>query len=313
MKDDPNIRQIGYISIPNLFYNWRRDGNPPRQVSLVHYEGGRQADGILNHVRRTRNVDMAVLATGYSQNFPFLDPSYPLPQHAKVRTIWKKDEPTIGFIGFVRPSLGESPSPKCTPNSDRFTGSVPPISEMQAQLWILNLLHRLPTSPVEGENYNLVDKSRHIQCCVNHEFYTYQLALDMDSVPGWSDIQEMGLKVALCYVLSANVNVKFRLVGPWKWNGAKKVMAEEIWETITRRPLISGKPIPQFRPRNRPLMLLPRTSFSICASIVSTCGWRSEDRFLRSQRLAVYRARVCTSRQHGIPLNDPEQGMTERG
>ncbi len=41
--------------------------------------------------------------------------------------------------------------------------------------------------------------------------------------------------MTLCWALSANVNTKFRLVGPWMWKGAEAVMEGEIWETVTRR------------------------------------------------------------------------------
>lgn len=45
----------------------------------------------------------------------------------------------------------------------------------------------------------------------------------------------MGWKMTLCWALSAQVNTKFRLVGPWKWEGAKQVMETEIWDTVKRR------------------------------------------------------------------------------
>jgi dimethylaniline monooxygenase (N-oxide forming) len=41
--------------------------------------------------------------------------------------------------------------------------------------------------------------------------------------------------MTLCWALSAQVNTKFRMVGPWKWSGADQVMETEIWETVTRR------------------------------------------------------------------------------
>ena len=50
----------------------------------------------------------------------------------------------------------------------------------------------------------------------------------------------MGLKMTTVWALSVNVNTKFRLVGPWKWEGARDVMEGEIWETITRRRAFFG-------------------------------------------------------------------------
>lgn len=55
----------------------------------------------------TVRPDIVVLATGYIQSFPFLDSSYPLPQDVNVQRIWREGDESIGFIGFVRPSLGE--------------------------------------------------------------------------------------------------------------------------------------------------------------------------------------------------------------
>ena len=180
----------------------------------------------------TTCTDLVIFATGYSQSLPFLDPSYPLPEHAKVRGIWKKDEPTVGFIGFVRPSFGKWVSISVRINLNWFViGAIPPISEMQVQLWILNLLNRLP-APLQ----QFQPSPDQFQ-----ETYVYQLALDMHSAPSISDIAQMhSWKLALCWALSANVNTKFRLVGPWKWGGAKKVMETEIWDTVMRRPLILG-------------------------------------------------------------------------
>jgi dimethylaniline monooxygenase (N-oxide forming) len=62
-----------------------------------------------------------------------------------------------------------------------------------------------------------------------------------------------GWKVALCWALSANVNPKFRMVGPWKWDGAEEVMMGEIWETITRRRGPWGK-LPSNYLRRKKLM-----------------------------------------------------------
>lgn len=44
--------------------------------------------------------DVVVFATGYNQDFPFLDSSYPLPIEADHRGIWKNGDDSIGFIGF---------------------------------------------------------------------------------------------------------------------------------------------------------------------------------------------------------------------
>jgi len=100
----------------------------------------------------------------------------------------------------------------------------------------MNLLSRLPHQLKPEDHYRLhTPTSSRIQYGVDHESYAYQLALDMGSAPSISEMAARGWKMLFCWALSANVNTKFRLVGPWRWDGAQKVMETEIWETITRR------------------------------------------------------------------------------
>ena len=52
--------------------------------------------------------DVVIYATGYShRTFPFLSEGYPHSNDANVRAIWKEGDESVGFIGFVRPQLGE--------------------------------------------------------------------------------------------------------------------------------------------------------------------------------------------------------------
>ncbi|KAG5952136.1 hypothetical protein E4U53_001502 [Claviceps sorghi] len=130
---------------------------------------------------------------------------------ADVRHIWKRDDPSVAFIGFVRPSLG----------------AIPPLAELQAQLWTTHLLapHRItrPLRPDDQTHYMLrPGPGARITYGVDHESYAYQLALDMDAAPGLRDI--LGLcswtrpvpscRLFLVWVFGANFNVKFRLRGP---------------------------------------------------------------------------------------------------
>ena len=173
-------------------------------------------------VMRSKKVkpDLVILATGYTQSFPFLSSTYPLPQDTDIRGIWKQGSEDVAFIGFLRPSFG----------------AIPPLAELQAQLWTLSLLSRLPAPLTPQDHY----KRHHppgsrVKYGVDHESYAYQLALDMGSAPSFTKVIGMGWKVAVTWALSAQVNTKFRLTGPWKWERAKKVMETEIWETVARR------------------------------------------------------------------------------
>ncbi|QUC20025.1 uncharacterized protein UV8b_04266 [Ustilaginoidea virens] len=190
--------------------------------------------------------DLVVLCTGYKQSFPFLtsgfrnsaDLPYPTPNSADVRHIWSRRDPSVGFIGFVRPSLG----------------AIPPLAELQAQLWVCRLLSPQsiprPLSAQDEHHYKLrpVPGAR-ITYGVDHESYAYQLALDMGSAPGLWDIAGFfswrsagsSWRLLLIWALGAQLNTKFRLKGPWKWQGAFEVLtSDEMWQTITRRPIIFG-------------------------------------------------------------------------
>jgi dimethylaniline monooxygenase (N-oxide forming) len=51
--------------------------------------------------------DVMVFATGYTREFPFLSSDYPCVAQTNVRGIYKDGDVTLGFIGFVRPAIGE--------------------------------------------------------------------------------------------------------------------------------------------------------------------------------------------------------------
>ena len=44
---------------------------------------------------------------GYDREFSYLDGDYPGLGHANVRGIYKEDDVSVGFVGYVRPSIGE--------------------------------------------------------------------------------------------------------------------------------------------------------------------------------------------------------------
>ncbi|KAK0654763.1 hypothetical protein B0T16DRAFT_318386 [Cercophora newfieldiana] len=184
----------------------------------------------------TIRPDVVVFATGYTQTFPFLSPdsNYHTPSTLDTRSLFHSSDPTIGYIGFIRPSFG----------------AIPLLSELQAQLWTLRLLSPSslrPLSPKDEAHYKLhQEKSARIQYGVDHESYAHQLALDMSATVGFWEVLKMGwdsdkdmegawYKLPLVWALGANFNAKFRLKGPWEWNGAKRVLVEELWDTVERR------------------------------------------------------------------------------
>jgi dimethylaniline monooxygenase (N-oxide forming) len=229
-----------------------------RQIDLAPWPERIDENGIVHfrdnqriEYERMKNTtirpDIIVFATGYKQEFPFLNNNnattksdakpYPTASEADVREIWRCDDPTVGFFGFIRPSLG----------------AIPPLSEMQAQLWVLYLTapHRIPRPllPSDEPHYRLLHPpGSRVQYGVDHESYAYQLALDMDSAPGALEIVNLGLqaggnrmwRLPLIWALGANFNTKLRLRGPWKWDGAVDVLADELWQTVARRGWFFG-------------------------------------------------------------------------
>ncbi|KAK5994501.1 Monooxygenase ptmN [Cladobotryum mycophilum] len=230
---DTNGKQVDLAPIPERFDS---DG-------VVHFTNNGRPE--YERLKDSKiKPDVVVLCTGYKQTFPFFDEAgscqYPVPEKTDVRGIWKRDEPDVGFIGFLRPSVG----------------AIPPLSEMQAQLWVLNLVapNRIQDDlrPEDEPHYRLIHPpGSRINYGVDHESYAYQLALDMDAAPGFKSIcaltaQKGGKdlrawRLPVLWAFGAHFNTKFRLQGPWQWNGAYDTfISDELWQTLTRRPILFG-------------------------------------------------------------------------
>ncbi|KAI0016034.1 hypothetical protein F4780DRAFT_783602 [Xylariomycetidae sp. FL0641] len=220
----------------------------------VHFrETGRPESAYMRARRPAIKPDVVVYCTGYRHSFPFLGPSCPSSSSAAtdlVRDIWPRGDRTLGFVGFVRPNLG----------------AIPPLAEMQAQLWVWQLLlgpesSSSPSSssspppefrPGDEAHYRLrARRGARVRHGVDHESYAYQLALDLGAAPGFPEVLRMGwrgtakkegawYKLPLTWALGANFNAKFRLRGPWAWEGAAEVMVDELWDTVARREVFFG-------------------------------------------------------------------------
>lgn len=118
------------------------------------------------------------------QEFPFLDSSYPVPSDATCRDIIVPTDPSVSFIGFVRPGVG----------------AIPPISEMQAQLWTLILRGKLSPPSSTPHYYLLVKEQARIKYGVDYSSYVAQLATDMGSQPSLRELWwKHGTLVLLTY------------------------------------------------------------------------------------------------------------------
>ncbi|KAK2001341.1 dimethylaniline monooxygenase [Colletotrichum falcatum] len=213
-----------------LFFSKDGTVNFPESNNLEHAEA----------LSRVMRPDLVVLATGYVRRFSFLGEDYPKPDELDVRGIWRRGDVATGFIGFVRPGIG----------------AIPPLAELQAQLWVLKLIqHQYPEqemipSPNPGEgayadavgqyeiDYALKARGGHdffkTKHGVEQESYAYQLALDMGAAPTISFMARQGFKAFFTWAMGSNFNTKFRLVGPWKWKeGALTIMRGELFQVVS--------------------------------------------------------------------------------
>lgn len=167
--------------------------------------------------------EVVVFATGYRQEFPFIDESkgdYPVPLEADCRDIFAKRDPTVSFIGFTRPGVG----------------AIPPQAEMSAQLWALVIAGKVQAPQDKGHYYLLAKPDARIRYGVDYSTYVSQLARDIGSAPDLAELYRLyGLKVLLIYCFSASFPTHYRLVGPWQDPKAADIVRTEILETVTRR------------------------------------------------------------------------------
>lgn len=174
---------------------------------------------------RTVKPDVVVYATGYTQTFEFLSKEYPVPATVRCRDVFDPSDPTVAFIGFVRPGVG----------------AIPPIAEMQAQLWTLILRQKIPYPLSTPQYYLLVKENARIKYGVDYSSYVSTLAKDMGSAPGLGKLWwEYGTEVMLIYCFGASFPTFYRLLGPYKHEGARRIVETEIWDTIKRRGVVGN-------------------------------------------------------------------------
>ncbi|KAI1802078.1 FAD/NAD(P)-binding domain-containing protein [Daldinia bambusicola] len=235
--------------------------------------------------------DVLVFATGYRQEFPFFQDQtrdhYPVPGSTDVRSIWSRADPTVGFIGFVRPGYG----------------AIPPLAELQAQLWLLNLMAPERTANLSDDDdhhFRLRSgQNSRINYGVDHETYAYQLGLDIGSAPTFLDAVRAGwsasryqfnllYRIPIIWAAGAQLNSKFRLKGPYSWDGAAHVLGGELWQTISRRHGLFGN----FLLAVVPITLLGIFSlflyfFGLILLVLKVVTWPITAPFRRSRRGAV--------------------------
>lgn len=171
--------------------------------------------------------DTVIFATGYTQEFDFLDKEggYKTPGEADIRNVAASGDESVGFIGFVRPGVG----------------AIPPIAEMQSFFWI-SLIKGQVRKPLPPPHYHLlVKETARIKYGVDHSTYMSTLAKDIGAAPGlWELWRTYGTHVLVCYCFGAAFTSFYRLVGPFRSDVAPQVIKTEIWDTITRRGILGN-------------------------------------------------------------------------
>ncbi|KAI5462349.1 hypothetical protein BGZ63DRAFT_383591 [Mariannaea sp. PMI_226] len=233
------------VRIRKFFYNTRLPPPPTRIIDVAPFPSHISEDGVAHFPRTGRpeaeriqdivvKPDVVIFATGYLTSFPFLQTPdndgrkpYPTAFDADVRQIWKSDDPTVGFIGFIRPGFG----------------AIPPLAELQSMLFTMNLINRIPRplNPDDEWHYRIIHQpDARVTYGVEHDSYAYQLAKDIDGAPSFTEVLRIGLttwrpwRLPFIWAAGGALNAKFRLRGPWMWEGAKDSLTYELWETIER-------------------------------------------------------------------------------
>ena len=153
---------------------------------------------------------------------------------------------------------------KLEPDPNHTSGAIPPISEMQAMLWTLQLLGRLPPLPPADHYHLLASPTARIQYGVDYSSYVYQLATDMRATPSPFQLLRLyGFKVTVSYCMGAAFPAYFRLVGPWKWEGAQDLARGELWDTIKRRGPIG----------NLLMGVIPILFYGVVNTVAYLVGW----------------------------------------
>lgn len=71
--------------------------------AMIDKEGLMHVDGMKKKVK----PDVMIFATGYDTSFPFLSNEYSSLAHTNVRGVYRDEDVSVGYIGFVRPNFGK--------------------------------------------------------------------------------------------------------------------------------------------------------------------------------------------------------------
>lgn len=198
-----STKALPYLNKPHKRNSWRRFVwwwvDPPVDAEITSRPAPARIDGpTVTFVDGTRaDFDVVLLATGYTQRFPFLHPPRtthaPDPRGGATAPRGIEDplpsdhfvvdpaEPRLAFIGFVRPNVG----------------AIPPMAEMQSMWWIARLRGQV-TAHRDPPSYGLL--GRKLAYGVDYGNYMHQLAAEFGAAPAVSQLARRP-RVLLAYCL----------------------------------------------------------------------------------------------------------------
>ena len=187
--------------------------------------------------------DVIVFATGYKLCFPFMkscgskvaevsttEPvGFPQDALPTLHNILNPENPSLAFIGFVRPNVG----------------AIPPMSELQVYYWLSFMEGNILSSGQglfgNGNTYQLYGQNQRTSAyAVDYGAYMHGLAREMGAEPSIGDLVVRSPKSLFAWAMGQAYVTFFRLQGPFRWDGALDVSENELFRPVLARPLISN-------------------------------------------------------------------------
>jgi len=175
-----------------------------------------------------QEADLIVLATGYKLEFQFLYKSgsqeerkgFIQDELPNEHNIVATKDPTMAFIGFVRPNVG----------------AIPPMSELQVMWWIQRLRGAID-GPKHTPTYRLLSPSMRTGAYgVDYGAYMHDLARDIGAEPQIVDLLWRSPRSLIAWALGQAYITFFRLRGPFVQKDAVHISETELLNPVRRRP-----------------------------------------------------------------------------
>lgn len=201
-----------------------------------------------------RDVDVIILATGYSFDYPFLKSSIPglsTDRNKLYKFIFPLEpHPTICVTGLLQAA-----------------GPQPPIAEMQARLAMAVFKGEVTLPSVKAQETEVAKtrrKTKEIYCDSKGHYFTVDYMVYMDELaslfgckPSLIKLFCTDPKLALSCLFGPCTPYQYRLHGPGSWAGAREAILHQ-WER-TLAPL-QTRPMKE-KPKGSPLAFLLKLTF----------------------------------------------------